>query len=337
MQKVKATKNFSNSFLDFEFELRSTKSLRELVKVLSSGLDKFFQVQETCILVGKKIGGKFLVEQEITPFKTGLSENLSELSERVKKNIELFFCSENDFEGHICEIDNTKYKIELLFRNKNTIHILYHRAPVLKEFYSDINAVVSLFSHEWNWHQRLEEAHELIFKDDLTGLYNYRYFESILDQEIARSSRFNDKFSLMFIDLDNFKSVNDSYGHLTGSELLKKVAKEILNAVREIDYVIRYGGDEFVVVLLGTQLNQAYHVAERVRKFIEKYEMDVVGINDVGEKVSVTASVGLSCFPDHGSSKEDLLYIADSNMYSSKEAGKNRVNFSGQKLNAYKI
>ena len=214
----------------------------------------------------------------------------------------------------------------MIFTKENYSHILYYKKPDVFDFSESLEAFICLFAHELAWHQKMESAHELIFQDDLTGLYNHRYLEQMLEREIARSSRFNDYFSLMFIDLDNFKAVNDNHGHLVGSELLKKVSKEIQCAVREIDSVMRYGGDEFIVILLGASIDQAMIVAERVRDSVESFRLRLQN----GQKIGVTASVGLSCYPEHGETKQELLAVADDNMYLSKESGKNCIRISNR-------
>jgi diguanylate cyclase (GGDEF)-like protein len=337
MQTRKVSEVFLKRFVDFEFTLRSTQSPLELVKVLANNLKNNFMIDGVGAILGKKVGGKFLVEQEISQGSYQTPEKFSEIASHVKLSFEMLLSNDQGTEGFVCDFQGTSYRVEVVFTKDNYVHLLYFAFPEGIEDSSDFNAFIGLFTHEWGWHQKLEVAHELIYKDDLTGLYNYRYLENVLDNEVARSSRFNDKFSLMFVDLDNFKSVNDVHGHLVGSELLRKISKEIQSAVREIDSVVRYGGDEFIVILLGTKIEQAYTVAERVRKFIEKYQLEVTSTTGEKDSIKVTASIGLSCFPEHGQTKEELLSIADSNMYTSKSSGKNCINVHGKKLDALKI
>ena len=117
---------------------------------------------------------------------------------------------------------------------------------------------------------RLAKAQSLIHIDDLTGLYNYRYLEISLENEIKRWQRFGESFCVLFIDLDNFKPINDEHGHLSGSSVIKQVGELLTVDLRTVDSVYRYGGDEFVVLLLGVSLSRGYLVAERIRKKIEK-------------------------------------------------------------------
>ncbi len=171
----------------------------------------------------------------------------------------------------------------------------------------------------------LDRTQAMLYKDDLTGLYNYRYLEIALDAELRRADRFQTQFCLLFLDLDGFKPINDQHGHVAGSAVLKQVADVLQDAVREVDVAIRYGGDEFVVVLLGASCAKAVLAAERVRRRIEQKEF----VLDGGATARVTASIGVAAFPDHGRDRETLLKMADETMYDSKRAGKNRVTVVG--------
>ena len=168
---------------------------------------------------------------------------------------------------------------------------------------------------------RLVHAQKLIHIDDLTGLYNYRYLEISLENEISRFERFGESFCVLFIDLDNFKPINDIHGHLSGSSVIKQVGNLLTEDLRTVDSVYRYGGDEFVVLLLGVSLARGYLVAERIRKRIEKSYFSTVD----GSKVQVTSSIGVACCPDHGTNSKEILEVADNCMYESKKLGKNRV------------
>jgi diguanylate cyclase (GGDEF)-like protein len=172
------------------------------------------------------------------------------------------------------------------------------------------------------WLRRLDNAQTLLYQDEVTGLYNYRYLDVAIESELRRYQRFQTPFSLLFIDLDNFKSVNDLYGHLTGSSVLRQVGAEIKAAVRDIDSVLRYGGDEFVVVLIGANSRQAAAAAERVRSRVDRGQFRVEGSDKV---IHVTTSIGVACCPDHGRDKATIIQIADETMYRAKNGGKNRV------------
>jgi len=170
--------------------------------------------------------------------------------------------------------------------------------------------------------QLYAQARERAHIDELTGLYNHRYFHERLDEEISRCSRFGDIFSLLFLDMDLFKTYNDIYGHIEGDNILSKVGQYLMGAIRGIDMAFRYGGDEFTVILPQASLDDAYTVAERVRKTIES-EMDSKG-------VAMTCSVGIASWPTDGVMREELLRAADTALYYSKEAGRNRISLASE-------
>jgi diguanylate cyclase (GGDEF)-like protein len=167
--------------------------------------------------------------------------------------------------------------------------------------------------------RRAEEAQRAAAVDSLTGLSTYRVLRDRLAFEIERSKRSNEAFAVLFMDLDRFKIVNDSYGHEVGNEILKAVADEIRHAVRASDVAARYGGDEFVVILTRTDLHGAMRVAEALR----------TGIEGVGRRMGypgglITVSIGLADFAA-GAPDGDLLVAADRALYRAKAAGRNAV------------
>jgi diguanylate cyclase (GGDEF)-like protein len=168
---------------------------------------------------------------------------------------------------------------------------------------------------------QLTRSRDLAMRDDLTKAYNRRFFESYLDEEIERSRRYGAFFSIIFLDLDDLKMVNSIYGHLAGSRTLQEVAKRILSAVRGIDKVVRFGGDEFCIILPQTDQEQAIAVANRVRRAISATSLHI----DSDIEVAITASFGIAAYPTHGITKEDLVREADAAMYRVKSTTKNAV------------
>ena len=168
---------------------------------------------------------------------------------------------------------------------------------------------------------QLTRSRDLAMRDDLTKAFNRRFFETYLDEEIERARRYGSLFSIIFLDLDDLKMVNSFYGHLTGSRTLQEVAKRVLGAVRGIDKVVRFGGDEFCIVLPQTDQDQAMAVANRVRKAMTQAPFQV----DANIEISITASFGIATYPTHAVSKEDLVRQADAAMYRVKSTTKNAV------------
>ena len=171
---------------------------------------------------------------------------------------------------------------------------------------------------------RIAEAERLSQTDDLTKLHNARYLRQFLLNEIRRARRYGTSVAALFLDLDDFKRINDLHGHLVGSHVLMEMAAVILSSIRDTDAVARYGGDEFVIVLPDTGTELAGTVAERIRAKIARHEFN----GGRGLKLSTTASFGVAAFPEHASSPQQLIACADTAMYEAKAAQKNCVRFT---------
>jgi len=166
-----------------------------------------------------------------------------------------------------------------------------------------------------------EKIEEISITDDLTGLYNIRFLNQSLDIEIERSRRFSSMFTLIFMDIDDLKKVNDRFGHLTGSKVLIEMARVLQDNLRKVDIIIRYGGDEFVIIMPQTTKEFGFLVADRLRKTIEKG----VFLKHENHPLRITASFGVASFPVNAKDKEELLVIADKALYHGKFSTKNVV------------
>ena len=167
-------------------------------------------------------------------------------------------------------------------------------------------------------HRRTEE---LTINDELTDTFNYRYFVQKLQEEKRRAARYSLPLSLIMVDIDWFKKLNDSYGHEIGNLVLKGLSDIIKKCIRDVDIFCRYGGEEFVVILPQTPKVEATQIAERIRQQIEKAVIDTAKRG----KLKVTVSVGVTSYPENGKSQDDLLAIADQALYRAKGEGRNLV------------
>lgn len=161
---------------------------------------------------------------------------------------------------------------------------------------------------------------ELAITDGLTGLYNYRYFHERLSEALARSDRFPENVSLILVDVDKFKQLNDTHGHQAGDMILKSLAQAISGELRRIDILARYGGDEFAIILPHTNEKGAKKVAEKIRQKVEN-----ISLKFKGQEIRVTITVGISTYTENSSTKDSLIEKADRALYEAKRLGRNRV------------
>jgi diguanylate cyclase (GGDEF)-like protein len=170
--------------------------------------------------------------------------------------------------------------------------------------------------------QTLAQLQQLATRDALTGLFNRREFQRMLEEECQRSVRFNHPFSLVMLDIDHFKKLNDTHGHQAGDEVLKHVASLLAGQVRAVDRVARYGGEEFAVLMVETNRQAAFEAMERLCALLA--EMPCI-LAQNGLTLPVTLSVGIAELPLDAERPESLLAAADAALYAAKRAGRNRI------------
>jgi diguanylate cyclase (GGDEF)-like protein len=165
-----------------------------------------------------------------------------------------------------------------------------------------------------------EEIKRMAITDGLTGLFNHKHFHKRLSRELGRFQRTSRPLSLLLMDIDFFKKINDTYGHPAGDEVLRGVAGIVMETIREVDVAARYGGEEFAAVLIDTDKRGAARLAERLRKNIQKTRFEAEG-----HTISVTASIGISSCGEDAEQTEEIIALADRALYRAKEGGRNRV------------
>jgi diguanylate cyclase (GGDEF)-like protein len=164
----------------------------------------------------------------------------------------------------------------------------------------------------------VERVKQLAYLDGLTGIFNRRYFELRILEEIERACRYGTGMAVIMADIDQFKNLNDEFGHLLGDEVLRQVSSLFHQQLRKVDVVCRYGGEEFAILLTQITTQQALAIAEKLRRLVEAFQFP-------GVPRTITISAGVAAFPAHGRTRDDMVRAADSGLYAAKQAGRNRV------------
>ncbi len=210
----------------------------------------------------------------------------------------------------------------------SVVGLLYLNDFVPRQFHLEKLKLISVFASFAAmaiYNARLHtQTKQMAITDALTGLHNHRYFQQLFNQELGRAKRYEKPLSIIFMDIDNFKKFNDTYGHANGDLALALIGKIVTRSLRLIDIAFRYGGEEFAVLLPETRLESALQVAERVRERIEKDTLDMLPFV-VGH--GITVSIGVACYPLDGSTREELFAKVDALLYKAKESGKNMVHY----------
>jgi diguanylate cyclase (GGDEF)-like protein len=168
----------------------------------------------------------------------------------------------------------------------------------------------------------VERVKQLAYLDGLTGIFNRRFFELRIMEEIERARRYGTGMAVIMADIDQFKNLNDEFGHLLGDEVLRQVSSLFHQQLRKIDVVCRFGGEEFAILLTQTNAKQATAIAEKLRRLVAGYQFP-------GVPRRVTISAGVAAFPAHGTTRDEMVRAADSGLYAAKQAGRNRVCLTG--------
>jgi len=203
---------------------------------------------------------------------------------------------------------------------------------ILKDASFSDNAILVHFArflkNAFNVNTRIDDlttTKNLIHIDDVTGLYNQRKLYVDIDFSIDKFSKTNRTFSLLFLDIDHFKSVNDVFGHVTGTKLLTQLGGLLKSTMRDTDLIYRYGGDEFVLIIPGISSKKARKIAQRLLDSIKANQFSL----ENGDLFKMTVSIGVAEFPQDASSKSEIIEIADQMMYFAKSSGRGRVCHAG--------
>lgn len=224
------------------------------------------------------------------------------------------------------KVENCFYYFLNLGLKRSQFHFAVFSAPA--EISTDVLKVLSHFStSHLKIIQRFEDlykTHELIHIDDVTGLYNQRKLYKDLTLLVDKFQKEKDPFCVLFVDIDYFKKVNDTYGHLVGTKLLENVARDIKGLLRDSDISYRYGGDEFVVILVNSDAVAGKIVGERILQIIKERTYEVE-IRSEKKQINLSVSIGVAEFPTDAVNSQEILAIADRMMYEAKESGRGLV------------
>ncbi|OOP57126.1 MAG: hypothetical protein AYP45_05400 [Candidatus Brocadia carolinensis] len=168
----------------------------------------------------------------------------------------------------------------------------------------------------------LDIAQHRNITDELTGVYNRRFFNEILGKQLILAKRRNEHVSLLILDLDHFKNLNNTYGDKVGDRLLQQIARVLNDSVSKSDIVARYGGEEFAIIMPALFATQAIVKADAIRRIIEAADFDDVVS---GQTLKITMSIGIASYPEHGTEQETLIKLANKALHKAKEEGRNRV------------
>ena len=274
---------------------------------VEAGSGAFESFEQSAVQASSIVGNTC---QRMTPLRIGTAHDLL-------KRLALFRDGErlNDF-GALCvqPMKRDGEVIGALVASWNSpTDLMTHSAPSME-------VLASVAAHALHAAWRLETVQIAARTDALTGLSNRRYLDEQLNRVLAEAGRYGDPASLILLDLDFFKKINDQYGHAVGDQVLKHVAETLLDGIRGVDVCARYGGEELAVLLPRTGLQGAVELAERLRSMVESRPLAISGAN-----IKVTASFGVATYPSPAPNPAALLSSADGALYRAKEAGRNRV------------
>jgi len=328
------TYDYRQSLLNFSDKMGNILDLDELAKEMMPAMVNAMNITNTKLLFQDNESGDFKVRYAYPKLKDGEDSGLSFNPDSPI----IDWLDKHSGPLHIEQVDNIAelkglWQMEKEQLEKSGLGVLYpfkSRGKLIGILglgkkssggpysHEDIQLVTGITSqvgiiieNAQLYHQAKTRANT----DELTGLYNHRSFHERLEQEIARGSRFGGTFSLIMLDIDLFKAYNDIYGHLAGDHVLRKVGRYLESSIRSIDLAFRYGGEEFAVILPEARLDDAYKVAERIRKTIES--------KTSSRAMPITASLGVGNWPNDGVMKEEVIGLADAALYRAKQTGRN--------------
>lgn len=305
----------------------SVLELSELLRSVCELVQKSFACEQACVLL--KEGGDLVLQAQQGTLTRSFEEGhrIAETPDWWQRPLGSGgVLTEND----VCGLSGER-RLYRQAQSSFSVPLISHGQPLgllvlfsqQKDFFArtdrqPLESVADIFSSAIENAHYVDQVKQLAFLDGLTGIFNRRYLETRITEEIERSKRYDTMLSVVMVDVDRFKLLNDELGHLLGDEVLRQVSALLSERLRKTDVVCRYGGEEFVALLPQTTTEQALLVAEKLRRAIAEW-------NFPGVPRPVTISAGVATFPHHASTRDDLLQAADGALYTAKHTGRNRV------------
>ncbi len=319
--------------------LTSSLDLSEVLRIVTEKLGQLIQCQHFALVLQDSASGEFYFEHPRDPAlpRTSMMNGrglLARALERGRGEVIVEPLKDPLFvpalDGLIVNRPSSLMTLPIMARGSVLGLLAFFRTETEAPFTPDDFKTVETFSDYISIAvenaRNYKHVQDLTISDDLTKLYNARYLHLVLEREIANSARYSEDMSLVFIDLDNFKQVNDQHGHMIGSHLLREFGDFLLSMVRLTDVAIRYGGDEFVLVLPRTSKKDAIIFVERVVESLRNFHF----LKTKHLHIKITASFGISSLREDGNTIDQLITSADKAMYHVKKGAKDGVHASGR-------
>lgn len=324
-ESEKQQRLFAETLSDLTRSLTSTLNMYDVLKKFLEYLLPFVPFDRSVILIKENENFKIKITTGFNEENEIMEEFADFARLEVLKNgmfVNNFFVSESI--GLKIKLSGSIIGIPIFLRNEIFGVIVLINKKINSYFDNEVGMLFSFAGQAGMALENaklFEEVKKMATTDSLTKLYNRRYFFELAEREFLESKKYDRALSVIMIDIDNFKKINDNYGHNIGDEFIKYVAEKASKSVRKTDVICRYGGEEFVILLPATDVNTAMMVAERIRKSIESDSIEAVGFG----RLFITSSLGVSSKHDDTSDIEHLIHVADEALYTAKENGRNRV------------
>jgi diguanylate cyclase (GGDEF)-like protein len=316
--------NFDMQMKDESQSKYNTKTIRQYLEIMSpSQKDDIFHDDENSLLIKPMIIDDKTVAYAVSSYESAITEKMVIINQTFMYQIFIIIFIVMIISTFVMIFSlKLLYPLELLIEGIKSITAGNLSTAIKNTENDEIGVVIDAFNDMTLKRKLIEdELRDMATHDGLTGLYNHKYFYTLLEDELPRADRYQHDVSLLMLDIDNFKNLNDSYGHRSGDAVLHDLSERLVQRVRGTDWLCRYGGEEIAILLPETDLSTAKDIAESLRVLIAQ---EAFSIED-DQQIDITASIGVSTYPQHAKSASALVSAADKALYEAKSKGRNRV------------